>query len=504
MTGVSEARLRTVLAWAVILLTAGPVAGAVVLGVVGGESPCILCWAQRTSMALMALTGIFVLRYGPRPQYLGTLVLLGAWGMHMALRHAALHLARDVGQGFAGAFFGAHTYVWSWFIHWVVLGVLALLLILLREDSVKTGSRELGGLGRFAVVLFVVVVSANAVQAFIATGPPPFMGQADPLRFSLNPKRWVWLATDELGGRISLRGSWTIPEPDPAHVDVVADPAQGPLAALPGLAVDRWEKMGASLAGRLTDLAYQGALDGPGRFLATTEGWNVYVLDASLTQVQHHVRLDQHFAVELTPLAGAAFVGDTLAALSSNKSYVLLRPDPATDEDHEWRNFMETSGGVTEDRRARLATLRARQMYVLSLAYDADARELVTVSVPSPRHRRMVVSRFDRADLTQSSEFLPALGAGLSFASPDRSLADYVVTGAAVADGTLYAVSAAYSTVLAVDLASRRVVGAWGVEGLEQPVGLALRGEELLIAQADGRIAVVARPGAGPPPVPMP
>ena len=58
MTGISEARLRTVLAWAVILLTAGPVGAAVVLGMLFGESPCILCWAQRTSMVLMALTGI--------------------------------------------------------------------------------------------------------------------------------------------------------------------------------------------------------------------------------------------------------------------------------------------------------------------------------------------------------------------------------------------------------------------------------------------------------------
>lgn len=499
MTGVSEARLRAVLAWAVILLTAGPVGAAVVLGVVDGESPCILCWAQRTSMALMALTGIFVLRYGPRPRYLGTMVLLGAWGLHMALRHSALHLARDVGQGFAGSFFGAHTYVWSWVIHWVVLAVLGLLLVLLREDSVETGPRDLGRLGRFAAALFVVVVGANAAQAFVTTGPPPFMGQADPLRFSLNPRRWVWLADDELRGQISLRGSWTIPVPDPAHVDAPTDPALGPLAALPMLSVERWEELGAALDGRLTDLARGGS----GRFLAVTEGWGVHLLDEDLARVEHHVTLDRHFAVELTGLAGAAFVGDTLVAMASNKSYVLLRPDPDADEDHEWRYFVETGGGVSELRRSRLATVRARQQYVLSVAYDAEADELVTVSVPSPRHRRLVVSRFDRGDLTLSSEFLPRLGAGLGLVGEGRSLAEYVVTGAAVADGTLWTVSAAYSTVLAVDLATREVVGAWGVPGLEQPVGLALRGGELLVAQADGRIAVVARPGAvSEPPLP--
>jgi disulfide bond formation protein DsbB len=493
VTGISEARLRTVLAWAVIVLTAGPVGAAVVLGILFGESPCILCWAQRTSMALMALTGIFVLRYGPRPRYLGTVVLLGAWGVFMALRHSALHLARDVGQGFAGSFFGAHTYVWSWVIHWVVLVVLALLLLLLRDDSVEEGVREPGRAGRFAMGLFLVVVAGNALQAFITTGPPPFMGQADPLRFSWNPRRWVWLADDELHGPISLRGSWTIPVPDPTSVEAETEPALGPLADLSTLPVLGWEQVGPSLNGLLTDLARDPVT---GRFLAVTTHHGIYVLDPGLSTVVHSVLLDPYFAVDLQALAGAAFLGDTLAAGTINKSYVLLRPDPATDEDYEWRNFLETSGGITELRRSRFATVRARQMYVSSLAYDADARELVTVSVPSPRHQRMVVSRFDGRDFVLSSEFLVRPGPEVAFSAPGRSLAEYVVTGATVVDQRLYAISPAYSTLLVIDLVSEAVTEAYGVPGIEDPVGLASRDGELLIAQADGRIAVVSRPGA--------
>ncbi|HSG47735.1 MAG TPA: disulfide bond formation protein B, partial [Longimicrobiales bacterium] len=418
MRGVPEARLRTVLAWAVILLTAGPLGTAVILGVGWGESPCILCWAQRTSMALLALTGIFVLRYGPRPRYLGTVVILGAWGLFMALRHSALHLARDVGQGFAGAFFGVHTYVWSWVIHWVVLLALGGLLILLREETVQTGRRELGRTGSFATVLFMAVMGANALHALITTGPPPFMGQADPLRFSWDPSRWVWLMDDEIEGAISLRGSWTVPAPDPAFVDADPDPAGGPLSDLPVLAVARWERVGAPLDGRLTDLAFDAA---SGRFLAVTDGHGAYLLDGTLSRVLHGVTLDRHFAVELTPLAGATFLGDTAAVVSTNKSYVLLRADPTADEDFEWRHFTRTTGGVTEVRRSRLATVRARQMYVLSAAYDATADELITVTVPSPGHRRLVVSRFDRQDLVLSSEFTPRPGPGLDLASPDRS-----------------------------------------------------------------------------------
>jgi hypothetical protein len=71
-----------------------------------------------------------------------------------------------------------------------------------------------------------------------------------------------------------------------------------------------------------------------------------------------------------------------------------------------------------------------------------------------------------------------------------------------VEDGLLYAMSAAYSTLLVVDLATKSVVEAHAVPGIEQPVGLASRDGELLIAQADGRIAVVARPGAAAPDLP--
>ncbi len=489
MTALAPDRLRTVLAWVVIALIAIPVGGAVVLWVAHGDTPCILCWSQRTSMILIALVGLFVLRYGPRPRYLGTAVLLGTWGVFMALRHSALHLARDVGQGFAAPIFGVHTYVWSWFIHWIVLAVIGVLMLLMRGGFGEWGTRDTGRTGRFAFALFVIVVGANALQAIVTTGPPPFIGQADPVRFTLNPRHWVWMM-EELEGRVSLRGSWTIPRPDPEAAD--PDPTHGPLAALPALPVLGWERIGPPLHGRLTDLARDSA---SGRFLAVTDRYGTYVLDSTLSRVEHRVVLDPGYSIDLSPLAGAAFLtGDTLALLATNKSYVLLRPDPQADPDREWRHFLETDGGITELRRSRFATVRARQMYVLSLAFDPDTDELITVAVPSPRHRRLVVSRVARGDLVLASEFEPRLGAGLTPLGPERSAAEYVVTGAVVADGLLYAMSAAYSTLLMIDLQDKVTRGAYTVPGIADPVGLAARGAQLLVAQADGRVAVVERP----------
>ncbi len=485
----SEERLRAILAWVVIVLIGGPVAGAVLLGVVAGDSPCILCWAQRTSMVLIALTGLFVIRYGPRPRYVGMVVLLGAWGQFMALRHSALHLSRDIGQGFSAAFFGAHTYVWSWVIHLTVLVVIGALLLALRQIAPADAVPKLGRAGRFAMGLFVVVVAANALQAFASTGPPPFIGQGDPVRLSWNPRHWVWSFEELDPPQISLRGSWTVPKPDVSAVD--ADPAHGPIANLGDLAVSAWERIGVPLEGTLSGLARDPAT---GRFLAITDRFGVYLLDSTLARVLHHVVIDPGFSVDLGPLTGAAFLGgDTLAVVGINKSWALLRPDSAATERAEWRHFLATDGRVAELGLGRFATVRARQQYVRSLAFDSAAQELITVSVPSAKQRRLVVSRFARGDMVLASEFVPRLGWGLTL-KPDRKLADYVVTGTAAADGRLYAVSAAYSTLLLIDLGTKTVLEAWLLPGIQRPVGVAVRGRQLLVAQADGRIAVFDRP----------
>jgi Disulfide bond formation protein DsbB len=472
----------------VLLLIAVPVGGAVLLALINGDSPCILCWAQRTSMMLIALVGLFIIRYGPRPRYIGLAVLLGAWGVFMGLRHSALHLARDIGQGFSQPFFGVHTYVWAGIIHAVVLAVIAVLLLLLPEDAVRTWPRQPTRASRLTMGLFMVVVGANALQAFATTGPPPFIGQGDPIRFSFNPKHWVW-ADEELAGPMSLRGAWTVPHPDAAAVD--PNPARGPLANLPTLAAADGGRIGVPLDGALTGFAADPSTN---RFLAVTDRYDVYLLDSTLARVLHHVRLDPGFSIDLSRLTGAAFVGDTLAVLSTNKSYALLLPNRDAQERLEWRHFLETDGQVSEVGLGRFQTVRAHQMFVLAFAFDPAAGELITVSVPNPRHRSLVVSRFARRDFVLSSEFEPAFGAGLVTTGADRSPADYVVTGAAVQDSMLYAISAAYSTLLVMDLGSHVIRAAYAVAGLHQPTGLAVRGAELLVAERDGRIATLPRP----------
>jgi disulfide bond formation protein DsbB len=493
---VKREHLYTLLALAVLVLSIVPVGAAVfLLGFVYGDSPCVMCWEQRAGMALIALIGLFVLRYGPRPKYLGLSVLVGAWGVFMGLRHTGMHAARDVGQGFSIEIWGAHTYTWALFIFWVCVVMMGVLLMAVKQSDISTGHRVLRPLEKLAMGVFLVVIAGNVVQAFASTGPPPFMGQGDPIRFSFNPKHWVWSLEEWSPAPISLRGRWAIEKP--AVPQVTGDPGAGPLAFLPALAVKEQKRITVPLRGTVTDLAYDAGTD---RFLVATQQ-GVYILDGSMTRVLRYTIIDPGYSIDIGRFAGAAFLdGKTLMTLGENKSYVILRESDQADADKNFRFFLESFDAFDEVSRSRLGTVRSRMMYVMSLAFDTATNSLYTVTVPNSKVKRLVIARFDRHDLTLSEEFTPTLapGSGLKFSGEKRSLDELYVTGAAVAEGRMYAVSAAFDMLLTIDLVAHSVVAAHGIPGLTRPAGLAIKGGDLYVIGEGGGVFVVQKPSGAP------
>ena len=154
-----------------------------------------------------------------------------------------------------------------------------------------------------------------------------------------------------------------------------------------------------------------------------------------------------------------------------------------------FRFFLENPYGFEEVTRGRFATVRARMNYVLSLAWDPDRASLYTVAVPNPRSSRLVVSRFDRADMTLSEEFLPSLdpASGLSVKN-GRSLDELVVSAATFHDGRFYALSAAFGTLVAINPETHAIVAAQALNSVDRPVGLAFKGETMYVVDADGRM----------------
>ena len=481
--------LYTPLTLAVLALVIGPIGIAVfVLGFGMGDSPCVLCWAQRTGMVLIALTGLFVIRFGPRPRYIGLAVLLAAFGLYMGLRHSSLHLWRDVGQGFSAEIFGAHTYTWSMFIYWVCVVMMGALLLMLRDGEAAGEARRLRPLERLTLWLFLAAAAGNAVQAFASTGPPPYMGQGDPIRFSFNPANWVWSLEEWRPSPVSLRGRWAIEKPDAALAN--ADPAASPLANVPVLPAARRQHLSLPLDGPITDLAYDAASD---RFLVTTEK-GIYITDGTFSRVLRHTIVDTGFSVDLAKFTAGAFLASgTVMAVSENKSFVVLEESDKADAAANYRYFLASFDKFNEVSRSRFTTVRARMMYVMAAAFDPETQSVFTVTVPNARVKRLVVSRFDRRDMTLSEEFSPALApaTGLAFKTDKGSLDPFYVTGAAFAGGKIYAISAAFGTLLVIDPQTRTVVSAHAIPGLERPVGIAIRGAEAFIIDAAGALTIV-------------
>jgi hypothetical protein len=139
--------------------------------------------------------------------------------------------------------------------------------------------------------------------------------------------------------------------------------------------------------------------------------------------------------------------------------------------------------------------MRAKMMYVMAAAVDPATRAIYTVSVPNAKTKRWVVSRFDPKDMLLSEEFVPAAAPGLfTLAEGTNPLEAFYVTAATIADGKLYALSAAHSTLLTIDLASHTVVAAHILDGISQPTGMALKEGRLVIVSRDGSFGSVARP----------
>ncbi len=481
----------TLLAAAVLFLIVVPLGTSVfVLGFVQGDSPCILCWAQRIGMALVTLIGLFILRYGPKPKYVGLGVLVSTYGVFMALRHSSLHVARDIGQGFAPEMLGAHTYTWSFAVFLVSLALMAAMLMMVPPADFQPGApRTLRSMDGGAAVAFLVVTAGAIVQAFASTGPPPYVGQSDPVRFSFNPRYWVW-SLDEYrsAAPVSLRGRWAVEKPKVSSVN--GDPAGAPLRGAALEVVER-RPLQLPLDGTPTGLDYDATAD---RFLLSTQH-GVYLTDGALQTVVRHTIVDPLFSVDLGRFAGAVFLdgGTRLLAISENKSFVALRESEGVDATRNYRYFLESPAAFEEIARSRFATVRARLMYVMSAASDPSNNSIITISVPNARSRRWIVSRFDGSDMQLAEEFVPRLDPAL--APPQQGanpLEAYYITGAAVAERRLYALSAAHSTLLVIDLDTRAVAGAYSVPGLAQPTGLAIKAGRFYIVGADGTLTITS------------
>ncbi len=476
MMKMKEATVNQIVSLAALALIALPVGIAcIVMGYGLGDNPCILCWQERTAMVLVSLIAIFIMRYGLKPKYIGALIFASVYGLWAGYRHSASHILRDIGQGFGPAIMGVHTYIWVMVVFIIVLLFASLLLVLQGDKlSEKLDKNSWTGLNKTTVVVFLVVIGFNIVQALTQTGPFPFIGQSDPYRMSFDKDKIVWSMDNwpKLSS-LSARGSFAVERPDFSDMASSKTPAfvnQSSLTAVNSVSLP------AEIKGVATGVSYSPERDIYA--VVTSNNW-VYFVSGDLKRVLASVLIDGAFSAEISNLAGVVFDGDSsILVTTDHKSFVRLAYDEtAKFEDSYWL-FMDGTDGVKELKRSRFATVRAKYNYIASLGWDAINQEYLTITLPAKVRNNFIISRFSGEDYELNSE-----------AKIGNSSGDYpMVTGLVVADDKAYLLNHSGSQVLVMDMQGNNLESAMALPEVENPQGLTtVNGHLAVLSGVEGK-----------------
>lgn len=213
---------------AVILLMALPVGIAcIILGFGMGDSPCIMCWAERITMIVIAFIGLLIVRYGFKVSYFAALIFMSCWGLFNGFIHYTLDGTfggyLDIKQGFGLEILGAHTQFWVIVVNFCVLLFLGLIFILnskhiaeiMKKSADNEYEKELKNLflGKVANIVFIVIIAFNSIQAFVTSGVPPYLASSTPARMSLDSDKWFW-EKDHWESTFDFRFDWNPELPD--------------------------------------------------------------------------------------------------------------------------------------------------------------------------------------------------------------------------------------------------------------------------------------------------
>lgn len=467
-------------------------------GFIDLESPCVLCWAQRFYMFALSIFALLIVRYGPKPKYVGAIMLTALFGIYAGIRHSSGSFAWDIHQGWWAELFGIHTYTWTEIVQWFVLVFIGIMFLGTRNvySFVNIPIKPLNAISKASLGLFLFVAVCNMVQAFMSTGLPPNVGVGDPARISFNSKYWNWSTEfwERLERPWSLRGSWDVNYPDlptlpQAAIQFSANASDGPVENAVSLTISDKKELPPLFNGAVTDFAY----DGYGTYFMVTEKWGMYLVDQGMLAVERYAILDQYNGANGRNAVGATFFNDgTFGLLGWNKTYVYLKkavekPEGKAAEYKAFHDFTEGMDSYNLIKRGTYLTIRARMMHALALAFNPDNNSIYTITVPNNKHKNIVVSRFDRNDSILTEEFRPLKGSSVTL-KEGRSFDEYYVTGLTYKDGRLYALSKQYSSVFALNTVTREIERVYSFDGITNPQGITFKdGKPQILSYENGK-----------------
>jgi len=192
---ISENKFYNIVAIATLILGFGIFTATFYEQVYLGDMPCASCLITRQLILLVMLVSCLVIRYGPKPQFVGFVLVIAAIDIYMSIRHSSFHWF--VFEGTEGRFMGVHMYFWGYLLQTAVVLVVGLLMCMLPKvfdfvKSVPDTGRVLNNLQKitFYTVLFLIV--SNLILSFALVGPPPLKAPYPPVYWSWLENGWNW------------------------------------------------------------------------------------------------------------------------------------------------------------------------------------------------------------------------------------------------------------------------------------------------------------------------
>ncbi|CAM2950708.1 disulfide bond formation protein B [Helicobacter burdigaliensis] len=436
-----------------------------VFGYMLGDSPCTLCWGQREAMIFIGVMALFIVRYGMKGKYLAALLIMTAVGLYQSFAHFGNHAHRDLDQGFGLAVFGIHTYFWAEVVFWAVVLLLGVIFAFAPKFSAfdeEIGSEKYRKFTKFsfaAVLISTIVVASNVFQAFVSTGVPPFVGQSDPVRFSLNPKYIIWSTKgwDGLWQNISFLGKRDVKAPDYAFapngeklgITFSNDSNNAPFAKID-------EKLEISSQSKVEFAKPINTMDYIRGEYVVSSKWDVAFLDDNFAQKESFV-LDPYFSATIDPIIGITpYEEDKFILMGSNKSFLRFKKNPNADEVLQYADFMSGAdkfeGQGDGLGRGRIDTVRAKFNHIASTT--TDGKYLYLATTPNNKDKKtFVISKISLKDRVLSGEFTPSANL-----KEGKTLGDLYVTSMAYRDGKLYALSKNHNVIVVIDPIKEEVI----------------------------------------------
>ncbi|MGH1600288.1 disulfide bond formation protein DsbI [Campylobacter majalis] len=433
-------------------------------GYVLKDSPCTLCWGQREAMIFIGVMALFIVRYGLKARYIGTLLVMTAFGLWQSLAHFGNHAGRDLDQGFGLAVFGIHTYFWAEIVFWAVVLLLGVIFFFLPKfssfEAEMNGDkfRKLNTGAKFAFIAVALIIASNVFQAFVSTGIPPYYGQGDPVRFTLDKKYIIW---DDSGYKkhfktISFLGKRDVRDPDYAFapasdklgVKFDNDSNNAPLNIDKTLEILSTKELGITKPLNSLNLINN-------EYVASSK-WEVFFMDENLNQTSDF-EIDPYFSATIDPIVGVVpFMNDKFILMGSNKSYLRFGKNDNANEALQYADFLRGAdkfeGQGKGLGRGRVDTIRAKFHHIMSVA--TDEKYLYTATVPNNKDKKsFVISKISTADRVLSAEFTPK-----AMLKDNRNLGELYVTAMSEKDGVLYAISKNYNVIVLIDIKNESII----------------------------------------------